>query len=162
MSNSNDGTDSLFIEIKSDVTKNPVLEIAGSRVSITKSPFLYEVNSSLFIGTDELAFRIVNDDYTGDYFKILKIKNLDGNLILKQNSNFIYELGLIKSGGDGGGGTVSVKVGSTTTLPAGHSASVVNTGNDENVVLEFSIPQGADGKTPQMMINSDGHLIAIY
>ena len=49
------------------------------------------------------------------------------------------------TGGGGGTGTVSVQVGETTTGPAGSQASVVNVGNEQNVVLEFTIPQGANG-----------------
>ena len=49
------------------------------------------------------------------------------------------------TGGGGGTGTVSVQVGETTTGPAGSKASVVNVGDEQNVVLEFTIPQGANG-----------------
>ena len=47
--------------------------------------------------------------------------------------------------GGGGGGVQSVTVGTTTTGAAGTSASVVNSGTAENVVLDFTIPQGAQG-----------------
>lgn len=46
----------------------------------------------------------------------------------------------------GGGSTVSVTVGTTTTGEAGTQASVVNSGTDENVVLDFTIPRGATGE----------------
>ena len=49
------------------------------------------------------------------------------------------------TGGGGSTGTVSVQVGETTTGPAGSQASVVNVGDEQNVVLEFTIPQGAQG-----------------
>ena len=51
------------------------------------------------------------------------------------------------SSGEGGGtgGTVSVKVDSTITGQPGTQASVVNLGNDTNVLLQFTIPQGAMG-----------------
>lgn len=49
--------------------------------------------------------------------------------------------------GGGSGGTVSVSVGSTTTGEPGTDASVTNSGNDQNVVLNFTIPRGAQGET---------------
>ena len=49
-------------------------------------------------------------------------------------------LGNDSSGGGGGtGGTVSVKVDSTITGQPGTQASVVNLGNDTNVLLQFTI-----------------------
>ena len=39
----------------------------------------------------------------------------------------------------------TVNVGTTTTLPAGSQATVVNSGSESNVILDFSIPQGAKG-----------------
>lgn len=43
------------------------------------------------------------------------------------------------------GTSASVEVGTTTTLPAGSSATVVNVGTDQNAILNFGIPKGADG-----------------
>ena len=49
-------------------------------------------------------------------------------------------------GGQGVPGTpASVRVGTTTTLPAGSDATVSNSGTDQNVVLNFGIPKGMDG-----------------
>lgn len=41
---------------------------------------------------------------------------------------------------------VSVEVGTTTTLPAGSSATVTNSGTENHLVLDFGIPQGEDGE----------------
>ena len=38
-----------------------------------------------------------------------------------------------------------VSVGKTTTLPAGSDATVVNSGDNRNIVLDFGIPKGVDG-----------------
>ena len=54
----------------------------------------------------------------------------------------------------GGGSTVSVTVGTTTTGEAGTDASVVNSGTAENVVLNFTIPRGATG--PQGDVGPQG------
>ena len=51
-------------------------------------------------------------------------------------------MGLI--GPTGPQGPVSVTVGTTTTGEPGSQASVTNTGDLDNVVLAFTIPQGLD------------------
>lgn len=50
-------------------------------------------------------------------------------------------------GGTGGGGTVSVEVASTTTGEPGTGAQVTNSGDNQNVKLNFIIPKGSDGAT---------------
>lgn len=52
----------------------------------------------------------------------------------------------IDSGVDAG---VSVTVGTTTTLPAGSSATVTNSGTDTDPILNFGIPRGAAGQNGQ-------------
>lgn len=61
---------------------------------------------------------------------------------------FNFEFGIPQGapGSGGGGGTVSVTVGETTTGEPGTEASVVNSGDDQNVVLEFTIPRGEAGQ----------------
>lgn len=44
----------------------------------------------------------------------------------------------------GSGNTPTVTVGSSTTLPAGSSATVTNSGTTSDIVLDFGIPRGAD------------------
>lgn len=39
----------------------------------------------------------------------------------------------------------TVNVGATTTLPAGSDATVTNSGTEQNAILDFGIPKGADG-----------------
>ena len=51
------------------------------------------------------------------------------------------------SGGSGGATTVSVAVNSTTTGAPGTDASVTNSGDEVNVMLDFVIPRGAVGET---------------
>lgn len=50
-----------------------------------------------------------------------------------------------QTGGGGGGGTVTVRVGSTATGLPGTNADVINSGTEQNVVLNFTIPRGEDG-----------------
>lgn len=75
----------------------------------------------------------------------------------------------VDSGIDAG---VSVSVGTTTTLPAGSSATVTNSGTATDPVFDFGIPQGAagqdgddgdDGVSPEVTITSitGGHEVKI-
>ena len=69
----------------------------------------------------------------------------------------------VDSGVDAG---VSVTVGTTTTLPAGSSATVTNSGTDTDPILNFGIPQGVDGQdgvSPEVTITTitDGHTVTI-
>jgi hypothetical protein len=52
------------------------------------------------------------------------------------------------------GQAATITVGTTTTLPAGSSATVTNTGTSTNAVLNFGIPQGTQG--PQGPAGSGG------
>lgn len=155
------GENRFFIEIRVDTSLNPRLEIESEQIQITGSPFICEIGPAYYVGTGILTFRIIDDTHTGEYFQVSKVQNLDGELCISQKSNFIYDLSVAKKL-SGKYTTVSVKVGDTQTLPAGHDASVINVGDEQNVTLNFAIPKGKDGATPQMMINADGNLIAIY
>lgn len=92
LSTVNNGENRFFIEIRADIFQNPKLEISGEQIAITGSPFLYEVGSTYYLGTGELTFRIVDDVHTGDYFHIMKIAEIEGDLFLNQINNFNYEL----------------------------------------------------------------------
>lgn len=59
-------------------------------------------------------------------------------------------------GGGGTGGTVSVKVDSTITGLPGTNAQVVNIGNEQEVLLQFTIPAGQPGLAgSQWFISND-------
>lgn len=145
LSNINDGTNKVVLDIKADPTLNPTLEIGGKSVDIDTTQFTYEIPGEDYAGSGILQFRIVDDSHTGEYFQVSKIADAEGNLFLKKSSNFVYTLTLVNTGGGGSVTTVSVNVGGTTTLPAGSDANVYNSGDEQNVVLQFAIPRGATG-----------------
>ena len=62
--------------------------------------------------------------------------------ILAKKSNTNYDTEWIDNSS---GGTVSVNVGKTTTGEPGTNASVTNSGDETNVVLNFTIPRGNTG-----------------
>lgn len=49
--------------------------------------------------------------------------------------------------GPQGSGSATIEVGTVTTGEPGSQASVTNVGTDENVILDFVIPQGVTGPT---------------
>ena len=66
--------------------------------------------------------------------------------------NAVFDFTIPRGGkGDQGakgdpGNAATVSVGTTTTLPAGSSASVTNSGTENAAIFNFSIPQGAQGE----------------
>ena len=74
--------------------------------------------------------------------------------VLAKKSNINYDTEWINPTS---GGTVSVNVGETTTGEPGTNASVTNSGDETNVVLNFTIPRGKTGpQGPQGKPGADG------
>ena len=63
----------------------------------------------------------------------------------KTRCKFCYIQG--PTGPAGPAGAATITVGTTTTTDAGSNASVTNSGTNENVILDFSIPRGSIGPT---------------
>lgn len=53
------------------------------------------------------------------------------------------------------GSAASVKIGSVTTGAAGSAASVTNSGTASNVVLDFTLPRGKDGKDGGITVDAE-------
>ena len=74
--------------------------------------------------------------------------------VLAKKSNTNYDTEWINPTS---GGTVSVNVGETLTGDPGTNASVTNSGNETNVLLNFTIPRGKTGpQGPQGVPGADG------
>ena len=74
--------------------------------------------------------------------------------VLAKKSNTNYDTEWINPTS---GGTVSVNVGETLTGEPGTNASVTNSGNETNVILNFTIPRGKTGpQGPQGKPGADG------
>ena len=54
---------------------------------------------------------------------------------------------IVEGGKGNDGASATVNVGTTTTLPAGSSATVENVGDENNAIFNFGIPKGVDGVT---------------
>ena len=154
LSNVNDGSNSVVLNVIADTSKNPHIEIGSASVPITFEDFTYTIDAGLYVGDGSITFRIVDDSHTGDYFYIKQVSTVIGNLYLAQKSNFEYELRTMKDS------SFSIKVGDTETLPAGEKASVTNSGSDQHLILDFAIPSGAAGADAlTLVITSSGGLI---
>ena len=82
-----------------------------------------------------------NNCYSGNYLR-------DFFNDRKNNNYPTYVIGTTgPTGPTGPQGPVTIEVGTTTTSLPGTDASVTNSGTDENVVLDFVIPQGEAGET---------------
>lgn len=137
----NDGSNLLVLNIHVDVSKNPQLEINSKNIPLSVTDCVYVVPPALYVGTDSLQFRIIDNDHIGNYFSIIKVQSINGNLYIAQKSNFEYEFRTAKDN------SFSFKIGDVTTLPAGEKPSVSNSGSDQHIVLDFAIPSGAAGAT---------------
>lgn len=70
--------------------------------------------------------------------------------------NFVIPRGADGQNGQNGqdGAAATVSVGTTTTGAAGTNASVTNSGTSSAAVLNFTIPRGADGVTPDTSVTT--------
>ena len=146
-----DNTNTIFIFTQVGNVSNPKLRIyvkgsLAKTVELEVNTFnLVEIPSELFVANSVISFRYSDDDYMGENFTINFPASLTGTLSVKRVSEYAYTAKYTPTGGSGSS-TVSVKVNSTTTGEAGTNASVVNSGTDENVKLDFTIPRGAKGE----------------
>ena len=133
MSNLNDGTNQVVLDIHADTALHPTLEIAGSSIDIDQTNFSYAIPSADYVGSGILQFRVVDDEKTGEYFQVSKVANDDGNLILKQTSAYVYVLSLAGTAGT----DYALRPGDTMTITRMYCAGGV-TGSGTN--LYFYVP----------------------
>ena len=93
---------------------------------------------------------VAGDDKTGT---IIPENGLFANALVEYEANgalYIYAsdgifTDITPKQGEPGQSALSVNVGTTTTGAAGTNASVVNSGDDKDIILDFTIPRGAQG-----------------
>ena len=93
------------------------------------SNLICSVQNNKFTPYEDTVYGVPNGGTSGQI--LAKKSNADGDTEWIDNS--------------GGGSTVSVNVGKTTTGEPGTNASVTNSGDETNVVLNFTIPRGNTG-----------------
>ena len=142
LSNVDDGTNRIILEIKADVLQNPVLTLGGRDIAVNASNFVYEISKNMLVQGGSLVFSINDDRHAGEPFTVEIPDKVSGNWILRQISGFQYEISEDRTVPIS---AVSVRVGATVTGAPGTDANVTNGGTDENVVLNFTIPRGERG-----------------
>lgn len=92
VSSVNDGTNRIILTIICDVSLNPRLTIGSTTITLTNSNSEYEITTdSLPVGTD-YVFTLSDDEHTGNQFTIHVPNELGSNWLLKQISNFEYQI----------------------------------------------------------------------
>lgn len=96
IANVDDGSNSVFLEVISDVSKNPALSIHGTKVTIDRELWQYQISKDWYTGSENLTFYFSDNSHTGKTFTIIPAKEAAGNLFLKQIDDFTYQLCDIK------------------------------------------------------------------
>lgn len=155
MSNLNDGTNQVVLDIHADMALNPTLEIAGSSIDIDQTNFSYAIPSADYVGSGILQFRVVDDEKTGEYFQVSKVaSDRDGNLILKQTSAYVYVLSLAGTAGT----DYALRPGDTMTITRMYCAGGV-TGGGTNLYFYLPLARPLVGVTGVTITNPSTAII---
>ncbi len=159
VSSTDDGSNSLFIHWNCDLSKNPVLTVAGSQFIPTDTNFNYEIPQSVWTGSSSFNFT-VSSNGASQAFTVNQVEDI-GNVMLQKNSNAKFTLGVAKTSNDISDRTVDVIANITEQFPEIEAGDRVSEmiGKIKKYLDDV---KNNGGKPPQMMINADGHLIAIY
>lgn len=155
MSNLNDGTNQVVLDIHADTALHPTLEIAGSSIGIDQTNFSYAIPSADYVGSGILQFRVVDDEKTGEYFQVSKVaSDRDGNLILKQTSAYVYVLSLAGTAGT----DYALRPGDTMTITRMYCAGGV-TGGGTNLYFYLPLARPLVGVTGATITNPSTAII---
>ena len=155
MSNLNDGTNQVVLDIHADTALHPTLEIAGSSIGIDQTNFSYAIPSADYVGSGILQFRVVDDEKTGEYFQVSKVaSDRDGNLILKQTSAYVYVLSLAGTAGT----DYALRPGDTMTITRMYCAGGV-TGGGSNLYFYLPLARPLVGVTGATITNPSTAII---
>lgn len=154
MSNLNDGTNQVVLDIHADTVLHPTLEIAGSSIDIDQTNFSYAIPSADYVGSGILQFRVVDDEKMGEYFQVEKVSSDDGNLILKQTSAYVYVLSLAGTGGT----DYALRPGDTMTITRMYCAGGV-TGSGTNLYFYVPLARPLVGVTGATITNPSTAII---
>lgn len=132
-----DGTNRLMLVIKSDISKRPTLTVGGTLVSITESPYEYQVSSSLWAGSSGNLTLILADNDGSKEYSVTKYSSAiasGDNLMIVQDSSTAFHFVNVKGSGSSGGKSYGLSL-------AGAVLSLIENGGSASVTL----PQGAQG-----------------
>lgn len=159
VSSTDDDSNSLIIKWNCDLSQTLSLTVAGVSITPTSSEFVYTIPSDVWTGNGSFIFSVASN-LESQSFTVNQCEEL-GNVMLQRISQSEFSLLIAKTTNDISDKTIDVIQNITEQYPeieAGDRVSEV-TGKIKKY-LEDVKENG--GKPPRMMINSDGHLIAIY
>ena len=94
------GTNTLLLEILSDLTKSPSISFStGTTVTPTSEDFTYEVPSSIWVGDSSFTFT-VSDSAGSETFTIYQASSTDINISLQETGERTYTLAVASSSTD--------------------------------------------------------------
>lgn len=94
------GTNTLLLEILSDLTKNPSISFStGTTVTPTSEDFTYEVPSSIWVGDSSFTFT-VSDSTGSETFTVYQAASTDINISLQETGERTYTLAVASSSTD--------------------------------------------------------------
>lgn len=159
VSSTDDGSNTLFIVWNCDLSQHPTLTVAGSSIIPTSSNFSYEIPQSVWSGSGSFNFT-VSSNGASQTFTVNQIEEL-GNVMLQKNSDTEFTLGVAKTSNDISDKTVDVIANITEQFPEIEAGDRVSEmiGKIKKFLDDV---KNNSGEPPQMMINAEGHLIAIY
>lgn len=93
--------------------------------------------------TENLSYKIISYLSEKADLNVIPIAVFDDTLLVR---NVLLPTGGYTTGPQGpAGDAATIEIGTVTTLPAGNSATVTNSGNSSAAIFDFGIPQGDDG-----------------
>ena len=94
------GTNTLLLEILSDLTKSPSISFStGTTVTPTSEDFTYEVPSSIWVGDSSFTFT-VSDSTGSETFTVYQAASTDINISLQETGERTYTLAVASSSTD--------------------------------------------------------------
>lgn len=98
VTNSDNGTNAVYLQIDSDTSLNPKLNIESVNgydaqiIAISESPYIYKIPVQYFTASTIFKFKITDDTHTCDMFSVAFPIVITGNTVLRKIDNFNYAI----------------------------------------------------------------------
>ena len=98
VTNSDNGTNAVYLQIDSDTSLNPKLNIESVSgydaqiITISESPYIYKIPAQYFTASTVFKFKITDDMHTCDMFSVAFPIVITGNTVLRKIDNFNYAI----------------------------------------------------------------------
>ena len=98
VTNSDNGTNAVYLQIDSDTSLDPKLNIESVNgydaqiIAISESPYIYKIPEQYFTASTVFKFKITDDMHTCDMFSVAFPIVITGNTMLRKIDNFNYAI----------------------------------------------------------------------